>query len=69
MRFSKASTKCSKCGDGERVSGKRYCKSCRAAAERERRRRKRDEYLELVAFRAKHVAGQIANFNAQTGRG
>lgn len=66
MRYAKVSTKCSKCGEAERVSGQRYCKACRAAAERERRRRKHDEFLALVAFRAAALAGQIEKLNEGT---
>lgn len=42
MRYAKASTKCSKCGEKDRVAGQRYCKGCRGcgagSAEAEERR-------------------------------
>jgi hypothetical protein len=64
MKYREVSTMCSKGCGRERAGGQRYCKECRAAAERERRARRHAEHLELVAFKAASVAAQIDRFNA-----
>ena len=56
---------CSKGCGRNRAEGQRYCKECRAAAEKKRRNRKRDEYISLVADRAKLLALQIERFNGE----
>lgn len=65
MKYREKSEMCSKGCGRKRAAGQRYCKECRAAAERSRRGRKQKEFLELVAFRAETVARQIEQFNGQ----
>jgi hypothetical protein len=68
MKYREKSNLCSKGCGRERAKNQRYCKQCRAAAERARRQNRNREFLELVAFRAKHVAAQISQFNAGAGK-
>lgn len=67
MKYREKSKMCSKGCGRERVEGQRYCKQCRAAAEKARRDKRNREFRELVAFKASQVAAQIESFNAGAG--
>ena len=63
MRYKASTPLCSKGCGRERAKGQRYCKLCRAQAERERRARRMAEFRAAIAGKAAHVAAQIDRFN------
>ena len=61
---------CGKCKQEPAVEGQRWGLECRAKAQGDYRRRKKEEFLALVRERARLVAGQIERMNgAQQERG
>lgn len=63
-KYREVTTVCSKCHEEPRLPGQRYGRKCKTAAQGSYRQRKKDEFLALVADRAKLVAMQIERMNS-----